>query len=150
MQPLAFQVAKRLVLIAAWAINEGHWKAPIKNQIDQCADEIAAAMREEMFTDPQGRQVRKKHPYRKVMELPDGTHCQQFLWIDMLDPRLTHEEAEAAFQYGRKLIVSDCRQLKTSVDSYNENNKDGEYIEMAFDFVPDLEIDAQPSTYPGL
>ena len=37
--------------IGAWAIQQGHWEAPIKNQIDQCAEEIAAAMRvESSFT----------------------------------------------------------------------------------------------------
>lgn len=136
--------------IGAWAIRESYWKAPIKNQIDQCAEEIAAAMRLEVYTDPQGREVRKKHPYREVFELPDGKHVQQFLWIDMEDPNLKPEEAERAFQYGRKLIVGDCRQLKTSVDSYNDNNRHGQYIEVSFSFVEDMEESEQPAVYPGL
>jgi hypothetical protein len=136
--------------IGGWAIQEGYWKAPIKNQIDQCAQEIAAAMRVEFFIDPQGREVRKKHPYREVTELPDGKHVQQFLWIDMEDPNLKHEEAELALQYGRKLIVGDCKQLKTSVDSYNDNNKHGKYIEISFNFVDDMAESEQPTVYPGL
>ncbi len=136
--------------IGAWAIQAGYWKAPIKNQIDQCAQEIAAAMRVEFFTDPQGREVRKKHPYREIEELPDGKHIQKFLWIDMEDPILKHEEVEMALQYGRKLIVGDCKQLKTSVDSYNDNNKHGEYIEISFSFVDDMEESEQPTVYPGL
>ena len=136
--------------IGAWAIREGYWKAPIKNQIDQCAHEIAAAMREEFFTDPQGRKVRKKHPFCEVKELPDGKHEQQFLWIDMEDPNVKHEQVEMAFQYGRKLIVGDCKQLKTSVDSYNDNNKSGEYIEINLDFREDMAESEQPTVYPGL
>jgi hypothetical protein len=136
--------------IGAWAINQGYWKSPIKNQIDQCAHDIASAMRMEFFTDPQGRSVRKKHPYREVVELLDGKHTQQFLWIDMQDQNLKHEEAELAFQYGRKLIVGDCKQLKTSVDSYNDNNKFGKYIEMSFNFVEDMAESEQPTVYPGL
>jgi len=136
--------------IGAWAIREGYWKAPIKNQIDQCAQEIAGAMRQEYFTDPQGRAVRKKHPYRELEELPDGKHIQQYLWIDMEDPSLKPEEAEMALQYGRKLIVGDCKQLKTSVDSYNDNNKHGKYIEISFNFVDDMAESEQPTVYPGL
>jgi hypothetical protein len=136
--------------IGAWAIREGQWVSPIKNQIDQCAHEIAAAMRDEFFTDPQGRRVRKKHPFKDVVELPDGKHTQQFLWIDMEDPTITNEQVEMAFKYGRRLIVGDCKQLKTSVDSYNDNNKGGHFIEMSFSFGEDMEESEQPTTYPGL
>jgi hypothetical protein len=136
--------------IGAWAIREGHWKAAIKSQIDQCAMEIASAMRQEYFIDPQGREVRKKHPYRDITELSDGKCDQQFLWIDMLDTRVKHEEVEKAFQYGRKLIVGDCKQLKTSVDSYNDNNKHGKYIEMNLNFIDDMAESEQPTVYPGL
>jgi hypothetical protein len=136
--------------IGAWAIREGHWQAPITNQIDQCAEEIAAAMRVEYFTDPQGREVRKKHPYREIVELPNGKHIQQFLWIDMEDPNLKHEEAELALRYGRKLISGDCKQLKTSVDSYNDNNTHGKYIEISFNFSEDMAESEQPTVYPGL
>jgi hypothetical protein len=136
--------------IGAWAIRQGHWKAPIKNQIDQCAHEIAAAMRMEYFTDPQGREVRKKHPFVETTILPDGKHEQKYLWIDMQDPKLKHEQAELALQYGRKLIVGDCKQLKTSVDSYNDNNKHGKYIEVSFNFAEDMEESEQPTVYPGL
>src|SRR4051812_43280486 len=68
--------------IAAWAIQEGLWKQNPKNIITQCATEIAAAMREEHYTDPQGRSVRTKRPYRA--EILDGNEEQQvFLWVDM-------------------------------------------------------------------
>jgi hypothetical protein len=136
--------------IGAWAIHEGQWEAPITKQIDQCAEEIATAMRLEVYTDPQGREVRKKHPYRNIVELPDGKHVQQFLWIDMEDPKLKHEHAELAFFYARKLIAGDCKQLKTSVDSYNDNNKHGEYIELSFNFAEDMAESEQPTVYPGL
>ena len=136
--------------IGAWAIREGHWKSPIKNQIDQAGHEIAAAMREDIFVDPQGRTVRKMHPFPDIVELPDGKHEQQYLWIDMADPKLKHDHAEKAFQYGRKLITGDCKSLKTSVDSYNDNNQHGKYIEICFDFRDDLEEAEQPTVYPGL
>lgn len=134
--------------IAAWAIREGLWKPYPKNLVTQCAAEIAAAMREEHFTDPQGRVVRKKRPIRAVNDLLEGNHEQVFLWVDMEE--VTPDEAEMTFQYGRKMALSGCLQLKNGIESYNDNNPDGAYIEMSFDFTDDLEELAQPSEYPGL
>jgi hypothetical protein len=134
--------------IAAWAISEKLWKPYPKNLITQCASEIAAAMRDEQYTDPQGRVVRKKRPYRSVEGLLEGNHEQIFLWVDMEEVK--PDEAEMAFQYGRKLTLDDCRQLKLGVDSYNENNPHGAYIEMSFDFSDDLAEMEQPTEYPGL
>jgi hypothetical protein len=61
--------------IAVWAIRARRWEPPTKNVVSQCAAEISAAMRQEFFTDPQGRRVRAKHPYREV-SLLDGTYEQ--------------------------------------------------------------------------
>ncbi len=50
---------------------------------------------------------------------------------------------EVAFQQRRQQIVGDCRQLKTDVDSYNENANSEQPIQMVFDFTDDLaELDA--------
>ena len=51
----------------------------------------------------------------------------------------THEHMETAFQQRRRLIVSDCKQLKSDVDSYNENFNSGDAIQICFDFNEDLE-----------
>ena len=134
--------------IAAWAIQEGRWKPHAKNLIGQCGGEIAAAMRQEFYTDPQGRRVRKKHAFRSVQELADGDETQLFLWIDVSDA--PPEQIEMAFQYQRKLIVGDCKQLKTDVDSYNENNPHGHYVEVSFNFAEDLAEAEQAVVYPGL
>jgi hypothetical protein len=75
-------------------------------------------MREEMFTDSQGRRVRKKHAIRDLRELPSGKQEQLVLWVDISDA--TGEQMLKAFQYRRRLVLGDCTQLKTDVDSYNE------------------------------
>jgi hypothetical protein len=50
---------------------------------------------------------------------------------------------EIAFRQRRQQIVGDCRQLKTDLDSYNENYNAGESLQMVFDFTNDLaEIEA--------
>ena len=136
--------------IAMWAIRSRLWQPPTKNLVSQCAAEIGTAMRQEFYTDPQGRRVRSKHPYIAHAELSDGTYEQLYLWIDVHDNTAESEEIEMAFKYGRKLIVGDCKQLKNDVDSYNDNNTLGHYVELDFNFEPDLEEAAQPTAYPGL
>lgn len=122
--------------IAAFAVREGLWKPQPSTIIDQCAEHLARAMREEYIKDEQGRTVRAKHVARVVR---DG--IQTALWDDIRTaPR---EHMAIAFQQRRQQIVGDCRQLKTDVDSYNENKIPQAPIQMVFDFTEDLlEIEA--------
>lgn len=46
---------------------------------------------------------------------------------------------EIAFQQRRQQIVGDCLQLKTDVDSFNENGKPDQPIQMILDFTRDVE-----------
>ena len=46
---------------------------------------------------------------------------------------------QMSFSYKRQLIVMDCRQLKTDIDSYNQNSNEGAMIQGVFDFTYDLE-----------
>ena len=49
----------------------------------------------------------------------------------------------AAFQTRRRQIVGDCHQLKTDIDSYNDNYNQAQPVQMVFDFTQDLqELDA--------
>lgn len=124
--------------IASWAVRSKRWIAPFKTSIDLCAEELARAMRQEMFMDPQGRLVRKKHPVPKLQELPDGTHEQLFFWHDITE--WTREQAQSGFQYNRTQILGDCKRLVTDVDRYNENwNKSGVPVQMCLDFEDDIE-----------
>jgi hypothetical protein len=132
--------------IAAWAIRGKLWAPHPRGLIEQCAHEIAAAMREEMFIDSQGRRVRKKHAIRDLRELPSGKQEQLVLWVDISDA--TGEQMLKAFQYRRRLVLGDCAQPKTDVDSYNENNRHNAFIEMCFDFTEDLAELEQPVEYP--
>ena len=89
-------------------------------------------MREEYVTDPQGRSVRAKHAMRTEKE---GN--QLSLWADIRTASKKH--MEIAFQQRRQHIVGECRQLKTDVDSYNQNINHEEPIQMVFDFTFDVE-----------
>jgi len=117
--------------IAGWAIQERRWQPSRSDMISQCADQIARAMREEYIIDPQGRKVRAKHV---ATEQRDGG--QVALWDDIRTADRQH--MTLAFQQRRQQIVGDCRQLKTDVDSYNENGNNGIPIQIVLDFTEDV------------
>jgi len=50
----------------------------------------------------------------------------------------TQAQMTAAFQLHRRQILRDCLQLKTDLDSYNENGPGTEPITINFDFTQDL------------
>ena len=116
--------------IAEWAISMGHWQPQPSAIVAQCADQIAKALRDEYFTDPQGRRVRLKHAAHS-----DGE--QMVLWDDIRTAKPEH--MLLSFQQRRQQILGDCRQLKNDADSYNENRKPVRTIQMVFDFTLDLE-----------
>ena len=103
-------------------------------------------MREEKHMDRQGRTVRTMHAARCAQMNDDGSKTQLVLWDDI---RLAgREHMEVAFQQRRTRLLSGCKQLKTDVDSFNENNVLYEPIQMVFDFTKDLEELEQPGEYP--
>jgi hypothetical protein len=117
--------------IAKWAIDVGRWQPQRGSMLDQCAEELARAMREEHITDAQGRSVRAKHAAR----IKQGEK-QITLWADIRTA--SREHMARAFQQRRRGILGDCRQLKSDVDSYNENRTPENPIQVIFDFSLDL------------
>jgi hypothetical protein len=113
--------------IAAWAVREKLWAPHPSSLVNQCAEDIAQAMREEYIVDPQGRKVRAKHAARVE---------QGVLWADIRTASRDH--MEIAFKQRRRQILSDCSQLKDDVDSFNENRSSAQPIQMSFDFTKDL------------
>ena len=114
--------------MATWAIERQLWKPQPVDLINQCADQLAKAMREEYIKDAQGRTVRAKHAARQG---------KLSIWADIRVADRSH--MEIAFKQRRKQIVGDCRQLKADADSYNENRCPERPIQLLFDFRRDLE-----------
>jgi hypothetical protein len=126
--------------IARWALSKKLWAPQPSTIVDQCADHLAQAMREEYITDPQGRAVRAKHAAR--VQESDGR--QTTLWADIRTAPRKH--MDTAFRQRRGQILGECRQLKSDVDSYNQNASPGHPIPMIFDFTDDLaELEALAS-----
>jgi hypothetical protein len=71
------------------------------------------------------------------------TGTQTTLWADIRTAPRKH--MEMAFRQRRGQILGECRQLKSDVDSYNENVTPGHPIPMSFNFTYDLEEEALAS-----
>jgi hypothetical protein len=120
--------------MAVWAIETGRWHPQRSAMLRKCTEELSDAMREEYITDPQGRRVRSKH----VARYGEG-QAQIPLWADI--QTAGREHMGIAFQQRRQQILGDCRQLKTDVDSFNDNYNNAEPLQMVFDFTDDLAED---------
>ena len=129
-------------MIAGWALTNGLYQPSRKSVMDLLARDLSRAMREEYITDPQGRQVRRLHPRRVLGEMQQPT----FEWDDITTAPPDH--MHMSFQQRRQMILGDCSQLKTDVDSYNENYNSGAPIPMSYDFSEDLEEMQFSDIYP--
>ena len=117
--------------VASWAIDEGLWEQPRGTMVGQLAEELARALREEYYTDAQGREVRAKHAARTRRNGVQAT-----LWDDIRTADPSH--MRVAFQQRRQQVVGDCKQLKTDVDSYNENRTPEDPIQLILNFTADV------------
>jgi len=117
--------------IADWAVRERKYQLTAPSLKRLVAKELAQAMSEEYYTDEKGRRVRAKHPFR----VRKGGK-QMVLWDDIRTaPR---RNMERAFKMRRKRIASECKQIKTDVDSYNDAHPNEQPIQMMLDFTRDV------------
>ncbi len=117
--------------IVRWAQEKGLWAPRPEAELHRFANELADAMREEVYTDAQGRRVRTKHAAR----YGEGSR-QTMLWDDIQTaPR---EHMAMSVQNRRQQIVGDSYQLKQDVDSYNENGNTGAPLQLVLDFTDDV------------
>jgi hypothetical protein len=123
--------------VAAWAIRKGGWEVRRSSAVNILARDLAHAMREEYFTDPQGRRVRKKHAQKLPKQVIEEKLVQLVLWHDVTEAK--RPEMQAAFQQRRQGIVMDCSKLSQDVDSYNDNYNSSVPIKLLFDITEDLE-----------
>lgn len=117
--------------IAVWLIETGRWYPQRSLAVNKCANDVSDSLREEYVTDPQGRRVRANH----AATILRGEE-QLTLWDDIRTAKKEH--MEIAFQQRRQNIVGDCKQLKTDVDSFNDNNKEGAFIQLTLNFTNDV------------
>lgn len=120
--------------MARWMLRNKKWDRVEASLVEICARDIARALRDEYYTDPQGRRVRTKHAAK--FPTPGTEDGQTTLWDDIRTaPR---PFMERAFKGRRNQIVGDCVQLNTDVKSYNENLCPDNPIPMLWDFTDDV------------
>lgn len=125
--------------VGTWALRKGIWAPHPRDILRQFTADMGKALREEFYTDPQGRRVRTKHPIR--LEKKEKAE-QLVLWNDIRTMSRNHMETSA--QQRRHGIVADCNHLKTDVESFNDNRSPDNPIQISFDFRADLaELEAE-------
>ncbi len=124
-----------------WARRNGRWQPATRSLLKQFKDELQRAAREDFYTDPQGRTVRRKHAV--VVKEGETRHS---LWADI--ETAPPEHMRLSLQQRRRGCLGDVKQLKTDMDSYNDNNNPGPPIQMSFDFDQDLREMEEEGTYP--
>lgn len=133
----------RMIDVARWAMATGRWpKQPPHDPTAAAARELSEAAREEYYTDPQGRDVRKKHCY--IIEEPDGQ--RRWHWVDITTAK--PEPMHKSLQARRRQALGDVIQLDTDRRSYNDNNLFGAAVEMSYNFDEDLAERQMPTEYP--
>lgn len=113
-----------------WAVNEGMLEVPSVDPYDTLASQMAAALREEYKTDANGRRYRVNHAVR----VTKGGVQYTFWAILGYAP---HAHMERAFAQRREQIISDCVQLKTDVDVYNDTSAQPT-VQLILDFTDDV------------
>lgn len=125
----------RAIHIASYLLRTHQARAPGRSPEERLARLIREAMREEYYTDPQGRRVRKKHAFPMEVE-EGGEKVQRTFWCDIETG--SPDQLRSSFQQRRRQIQGDVRQLKIDTDSYNDNNPFGAVLPIQTDFTADM------------
>lgn len=128
-----------------WALDTGRIDPMKQDQVGAYLPIFARAARTEKYVDPQGRSVRRKHAVRFLKDV-DGRQ-RWFSWwrdVEAAEP----DYMRLSYQQRRTSVVGVCSQLKTDVDSYNDNNPYGAQILMDFNINEDLREMEMPEEYP--
>jgi len=116
--------------IAAWAIQNGLWKPPMKSQVAILSGELSAAMQAER-KEYKGLKVRQYHCVRRTLD----TGMVQTVWahIDVATPGFM----EQSFARRRQNIAAKVYQLHSDISYWNEEKNPRAPIQMLFDFTDD-------------
>jgi hypothetical protein len=118
--------------MAAWAYAEGKYRQRPGEAIKLLAEQISRMMHDEYYTDPQGRRVRTKHAARKR----DIDGEQRDFWDDIRTASSQH--FELAIQQKRRQMVGEAFQMKTDVDSFNDNRRPEKPIQLNLNLTNDV------------
>lgn len=122
--------------LAEWALSHSRWSPSRDDVRRMCAEALAEAMREEVFVDESGREVRAKIPARTTRA--DGE--QGTFWDDLRTAPIQHVRVGVAQR--RTGIAGECHHLRNIVRYSNEHRDEESQIALSLDFTKDvLEMD---------
>lgn len=122
--------------LAEWALSHNRWQPSRDDVRRMCAAALAEAMREEVFVDESGREVRAKIPARTTRA--DGE--QGTFWDDLRTAPIQHVRVGVAQR--RTGITGECYHLRNIVRYSNEHRDEESQIALSLDFTKDvLEMD---------
>ncbi|MDB4882379.1 MAG: hypothetical protein JWL95_1145 [Gemmatimonadetes bacterium] len=120
-----------------WALVNKRWE-PSRDDIRRmCGEALAEAMREVMFTDESGRNVRAMLPAKTTRDGEQGT-----FWDDVRTASIGHVRIGVAQR--RSAITAECFSLFSIVRYSNEHRDPAEQIELSLDFSNDVREMDQP------
>jgi hypothetical protein len=128
---------------AQWAWDNHKWIIPQVDPVASIRRQASRALRDTFELDKQERLVRIYHHIQ--IEDPE-THERIDRWVDIRTAEPPQMELSLAVR--RVAVLNDVRQLKTDLDSYNDNNSFGVQLAMDFDFSKDLQEEGFPAEYP--
>lgn len=132
--------------VAVWAIREGLWAPSFEDQVEKCRRELAAAARDQKFTDEDGNKVRANYCVRSEGTKPNGQKFVQTVWahIDVA----TYPFMEAAFAQRRNAQIDTSCQSYVDVRHFNKFRKgNNPPIQYPLDFTNDVLDKLQSTDY---
>lgn len=136
--------------VAVWAIREKLWDESFEDKVEKLRRDLAAAAREEKFTDVEGNHVRANYCVRREAVRPNGQKYIQTVWahIDVA----SYPFMEESFRQRKRALLDPAFQGHVDVTHYNKYRR-GKNPEIPFcldltkdiaDMMQDTEYKPQP------
>lgn len=113
--------------MADWAITEGKYRLHHAAANRKCAEELAEAMRLDLFTSG-GRRVRAMHSFIKDKQIGLWDHIRT----------ISRENMAVSVALRRNGVAGELKQIKRDLDFFNELHPDMPDLQTSFNFEGDL------------
>lgn len=129
-------------VVAQWMVDTGRYQERPLSKTVRCRQELVRALKDEMTTDPQGREVRAN----ACVVIRKAGETQTF-WANMYD--LKPKRMRLSLAGTMRQIEGAVMRHRTINESYNDNNRHGGAVPLFdYDFNKMIAERAQPTEYP--
>jgi hypothetical protein len=113
--------------MADWAVDEGKYRLHHAAANRKCAEELAEAMRLDLFTSG-GRRIRAMHSFTKDKQVGLWDHIRT----------ISPDNMAVSVALRRNGVVGEVKQIKCDLDFFNEIHPDLPPLQTSFNFEGDL------------